>query len=95
MERMSVMQDKKTIAKKTVILCVLNVIRKYATKENPVTQTALCQFLRDLGIACDRKTVGRNIEYLCRFGYPIIKREGRGYYLDEEKLAACRNPLVV
>ena len=75
------MQEKK-IAKKTIILYVLNVIRGYSSEEYPVSQTAICNFLNDLGIPCDRKTVGRNIQYLREFGYPIQKIEGRGYYLD-------------
>ena len=92
---MSVMTTKKTIAKKTVILGVLNTIRKYATKEHPVSQTAITDFLRECGIECDRKTVGRNIEYLILFGYPIVKVHGKGCYLDEETIQKTKNPLIV
>ena len=75
--------EKKKIAKKTIILYVLNVIKVYSSKEYPISQTAICEYLNDINIMCDRKTVGRNIAYLQEFGYPIKKINGKGYYLDE------------
>ena len=76
--------EQKRIAKKTIILYVLNIIKAYASEEYPVSQTAICNFLNDIGVPCDRKTVGRNVEYLREFGYPIKKIEGKGYCLDQE-----------
>ncbi|NLE03630.1 MAG: hypothetical protein GX638_02360 [Crenarchaeota archaeon] len=49
--------DKK-IAKKTIILYVLDVLRKYSSQDHPVPQSALAMYLNDIGIPCDRKTVG-------------------------------------
>ena len=80
------MNEKKKIAKKTVILYVLNIIKLYSSEEHPVSQSAICNYLNEIGVACDRKTVGRNIEYLREFGYPIEKISGRGYWLDKEKM---------
>lgn len=90
------MQREKSIAKKVIILYVLNVLRALSSEENPVTQTTICNYLNDINIPCDRKTVGRNIEYLCEFGYPI-KRVGKGYYLDKENLdkAKSKNIFVI
>ena len=73
--------NKKKIASKTIILYVLNVIKVYASEEYPVSQTAICEYLNDINVPCDRKTVGRNIQYLQEFGYPIKKINGKGYYL--------------
>lgn len=78
--------EQKKIAKKTIILYVLNIIKAYSSEEYPVSQTAICNFLNDIGVSCDRKTVGRNVEYLREFGYPIKKIEGRGYYLDAAEM---------
>lgn len=75
------MQEQKSIAKKVIILYVLNIIKLYSSRQNPITQTAICNYLNDIRVSCDRKTVGRNIGYLCDFGYPI-KRIGAGYYLE-------------
>ena len=79
------MREQKNIAKKVIILYVLNILRVLSSKENPVTQTTISNYLNDINIPCDRKTVGRNIVYLCQFGYPI-KRVGKGYYLDKADL---------
>ena len=90
------MQRQKSIAKKVIILYVLNVLRGLSSEENPVTQTTICNYLNDINIPCDRKTVGRNIEYLCEFGYPI-KKIGKGYYLDKSELdeAKIKNRFVM
>ena len=79
------MRQQKSIAKKVIILYVLNILRVLSSEETPVTQTAISNYLNDINVYCDRKTVGRNIEYLCGFGYPI-KKVGKGYYLDKSAL---------
>ena len=87
--------ETKSIAKKAIIIYILNVIRVYSSPEAPVSQTAICNYLNDIDVPCDRKTVGRNIEYLCEFGYPIKKIRGKGYYLTEGDIKKCENKLVV
>lgn len=75
--------DKK-IAKKTIILYVLEIL-KLSSEKHPVTQSAIAEYLNDKGIPCDRKTVGRNIGYLIDFGYKIIKVEKKGFYIVRKK----------
>ena len=87
--------ETKSIAKKAIIIYILNVIKVYSSPEAPVSQTAICNYLNEIDVPCDRKTVGRNIEYLCEFGYPIKKIRGKGYYLTEEDIKKCENKLVV
>ena len=76
----------KNAAKKTIIIHVLRVLYCYTSKDYPVTQTHIANFLNDSGMPCDRKTVGRNIKYLIDAGAPIRKSttEKRGYYYDSE-----------
>ena len=80
------MEDKKKIAKKTIILYVLNIIKLYSSEEHPVSQTVICNYLNDIKVPCDRKTVGRNITYLQEFGYSIKKVNKKGYYLDKNEM---------
>ena len=72
------------IAKKTIIVYVLKVLYNYTTNDNPATQTFIANYLRDIGILCDRKTVGRNIKYLIEIGVPIKKssKTKNGFYYD-------------
>ncbi len=75
----------KQIAKKTIILYVLKMLEKGSSKENPITFTNMAKVLKSMDIPCDRKTVGRNVQYLIDFGYPIVKLDGGGCYLDKDK----------
>lgn len=85
----------KSAAKKTIILYVLNILKLYSSSETPVTQTAICSYLNDIDICCDRKTVGRNIEYLVGFGYPIKRGKRGGYYLSREDMQGLEKRLIV
>ena len=74
------------IAKKIIIVHILRVLYCFTSIDFPVTQTYIANYLNDIDIFCDRKTVGRNIKYLIDMGLPIIKSQGskRGYYYDIE-----------
>ena len=89
------MQVKEGISKRVIILYVLNILKLYSSKDTPVTQSAVCNYLNDVGIPCDRKTVGRNIGYLIDFGYPIKRVNGKGYYLCTEELGKTKNKFVL
>ena len=82
-------------SKKVIILYVLNVLKLYSSPENPVSQTAISNYLNDIDVPCDRKTVGRNIGYLIDFGYPIKKVGTRGYYLIDADIKRTSNKLVI
>ena len=64
----------KEIAKKTLILRVLEILEKYSSKEHPVTITYIAKFLNEEDVPCDRRTIGRNIDYLIEYGKNIIKQ---------------------
>ena len=74
------------IAKKTIIVHILRILYCYTSKKYPATQTDIAYYLKDSDIPCDRKTVGRNINYLIDMGLPIIKSHSKamGYYYDIE-----------
>ena len=71
----------KEILKKNIILWVLKVLCKYSSKGSGVPQTAITKYLNDMGVLCDRKTVGRNIKYLQDFGV-LVEKDEKGYYVD-------------
>ena len=75
---------KRKTAKKTIIIYVLIMLQKGSSKQKPITQTNIANVLKSMDIPCDRKTVGRNIDYLIEFGYPIVKIKGGGCYFDWE-----------
>ena len=81
---------KKQIAKKTIILYVLKMLEDYPEQNKPITYTDMAKTLKAMGIQCDRKTVGRNVDYLIEFGCPIVKLKNGVCYLDKNDY----NPLL-
>lgn len=61
------------IAKKTIILYVLKMLKEGSSLERPLTNSTIAKVINSLGLSCDRKTVGRNIGYLIDYGYKIEK----------------------
>ena len=74
---------KRNNKKKLIIVYVLNALR-LTSKDRPITQSVISDYLNEIGIACDRKTVGRNVDYLKEMGYPIVKIPNVGMYFDHE-----------
>lgn len=89
------MEAKKRSNKRLIILYVLNILKLYSSPETPVTQSAVCNYLNEVGVSCDRKTVGRNIKYLIEFGYPIKRSGAKGYYLLKEEIKTAKNKFAI
>ena len=83
------------ITKRVIILYVLNILKLYSSPSSPVTQSAMCNFLNEIGIPCSRKTIGRNIQYLIEFGYCIEKKNGKGYYLNNDANSLQKNKFAI
>ena len=86
--------EKRNNTKKLIIVYVLNVLR-LTSKDRPITQTVISDYLNEIGIACDRKTVGRNVEYLKEMGYPIVKVPNVGMYFDHENFVADQRKFIL
>lgn len=73
------------MAKKTIILYVLKCLYSGSSENHYITQQQITNVINSLGVECDRKTVGRNIQYLIDFGLPIKKKKGGGYCYCKDK----------
>lgn len=63
-------------SKKLLILCVLEILKKYSDENHKLTQADIIKYIQqDYGITCERKAIGRNISYLLEFGYEIETKE--------------------
>lgn len=68
--------------KKLILLYVLEILKKYSDETHPLTQSDIVKIIEETyGMTCERKAIGRNIEYLSDFGYEIIKQGNNGCYL--------------
>lgn len=73
----------KEIAKKTIILYILKMLYKCSSPEKPITQAQIVHILNDVGVPCERRTVGRNIKYMQEIGVPIVKVNRKGFFYDK------------
>jgi len=66
--------------KKYLIILILKILETDTDKDHPITQIQIAKDISGV-YPCDRKTVGRNIAFLKKVGYPIVKTP-KGFYLD-------------
>lgn len=75
---------RKDYATKTIIIYIFIAMQKYTTRENPVSYTELARYSQGIGKPCDRKTVARNVDYLIKDGFPIMKTsEGSAFIANK------------
>ncbi len=67
-------------SKKALILLILRLIENETDRYNVLSQTKIAEIISGV-MPCDRKTVGRNIQFLIDCGYPIVKTR-KGVYMD-------------
>ncbi len=74
------------MATKTLLIQIYNILKKYSSYDEPLTQQRIIDLLYDeYGVVCERKAVGRNISRLRDF-YPLSERR-RGVYLIQDEPA--------
>lgn len=79
--------------KKQNILLVLKILETESDKAHPITQLKIADIISEV-YPCDRKTVGRNIAYLVKLGYPIVKTP-KGFYMDNKLFSIDEYSLIV
>lgn len=72
--------------KKSVILYVLDILRKYTDKDHSLTYSAINEKLGAFGIEINRKTVANNIDILIDKGFDIRKQGNKGVCLVSRML---------
>ncbi|MDD3400549.1 MAG: WYL domain-containing protein [Eubacteriales bacterium] len=81
--------------KKALSLCILRVLEKHATKEQPLTTRQIISLLdADFSMVAERKAVGRNLILLQEMGFELstYQDNGKGYYLlSSQKSATDRS----
>lgn len=71
--------------KKSLIVLILKILETESDNCHPIKQTMIANIISK-AMPCDRKTVGRNILFLQKMGYPIVKTT-KGFYLDKKKFS--------
>ena len=79
--------------KKCTIVLLLRLLENESDASHPLSQSALAKMMTDMGLPCDRKTVGRDIKALQGIGYPIRSCHS-GYYMDRLAVSATEAKIV-
>jgi len=69
--------------KKYLIVLILKIMESESDSKHPITQKRIAEMISEV-FPCDRKTVGRNIGFLKKIGYPIVKTT-KGFYMDKKR----------
>ena len=72
-------------SKKYLIVLILRILETHSDKNHPLTQTEIAKLI-SCKFPCDRKTVGRNIQFLREVNYPIVKTT-KGFYMDNQQFS--------
>ena len=81
--------------KKALILRILQILEDYSDEAHPLTQQDIIDRLeKDYGIECERKAVGRNLEFLKDMDYDIVT-SGRGSYLASRRFENSELRLLI
>ena len=71
-------------SKKVALIRILQILKKYSSKDNPLTQEDIVDKLLDsYSIEVERKAVGRYIQDLTDAGFNIKNEPRKGSYIDE------------
>lgn len=71
--------------KKYLIVLILKILESFTDSSNVLTQIEIANQISQV-YPCDRKTVGRNIKFLQKIGYPIVKTS-KGFYMDKKSFS--------
>lgn len=72
------------------LLMMVEILRQKTTADNPLTTNELINELSKIDINCDRRTLGRDVELLNKYGYTVMtKTIGRQncYYMDSQNFS--------
>ncbi len=86
------------LTSKNSVLCILKTLEKYSDENNILNATEIQELVkRDYGLTLERKSIYRNISFLCEFGYDIstFEENKKGFYLCERPFENSELDLLI
>ena len=75
---------------KIKVLKLMEMLRQDSDEAHPLTTAVICQRLAAMNIACDNRTVGRDMKYLNSQGYEVMERmigHEKAYYVADRSFS--------
>ena len=72
-------------SQKIKLLKLMELLRQETDEQHPMAATVVCQKLNDMEVACDRRTLTRDIQALNEYGYEVMTTmlsHEKAYYVD-------------
>lgn len=87
----------KSSEQKKKAMMILRYLWENTDEEHPLSTAAIIDYLENIGIKAERKSIYSDIEMLCSLGYDIIYRKGQdgGYYMASRDFAMAELKLLV
>ena len=72
------------------LLKLLELLRQETDEQNPLTTSAICNRLAEMGISCERRTLTKDIAVLNELGYEVMWNwvgKEKGYYIEDRSFS--------
>lgn len=85
-------------SQKIKMLKLIERLRQETDEEHPMTATIVCQRLNDMEVACDRRTLTRDIQALNDFGYEVMTTmisHEKAYYVEDRSFSVPELKILI
>ena len=85
-------------SQKIKLLKLMELLRQETDEEHPMAASIVCQKLNDMEVACDRRTLTRDIQALNEFGYEVMTTmisHEKAYYVEDRSFSVPELKILI
>jgi len=85
-------------SQKIKLLKLIELLRQETDEQHPMAASVVCQRLNDMEVACDRRTITRDIQALNDFGYEVMSTmisHERAYYVSDRSFSVPELKILI
>ena len=85
-------------SQKIKLLKLMELLRQETDEQHPMAATVVCQKLNDMEVACDRRTLTRDIQALNEYGYEVMTTMlsyEKAYYVEDRSFSVPELKILI
>ena len=85
-------------SQKIKLLKLMELLRQETDEQHPMAATVVCQKLNDMEVACDRRTLTRDIQALNDYGYEVMTTmlsHEKAYYVEDRSFSVPELKILI
>ena len=85
-------------SQKIKLLKLMELLRQETDEQHPMVATVVCQKLNDMEVACDRRTLTRDIQALNDYGYEVMTTmisHEKAYYVEDRSFSVPELKILI